>query len=117
VSALNRVLGRTAPPTADPEPATDPELLATRDRLVERYAVLQSHLGGLFYEMAIRDAVRMDVLTAKAAELQRVDAELGQVERLLRSQETGIAGTCPSCGAAQARAAAFCWQCGTVVTA
>ena len=38
---------------------------------------MQSELGGLFYEMAIRDHVRMDVLIDKAAALQRVDAELG----------------------------------------
>ena len=37
---------------------------------------MQADLGGAFYEMAIRDHVRMDVLTRKAAELQRVDAEL-----------------------------------------
>ena len=43
-------------------PAADPELLAQRDRLVERFAIMQCELGGLFYEMAIRDHVRMDVL-------------------------------------------------------
>ena len=44
---------------------------------------MQADLGGAFYEMAIRDHVRMDVLTRKAAELQRVDAELLAVERVL----------------------------------
>ena len=42
---------------------------------------MQADLGGAFYEMAIRDHVRLDVLTRKAAELQRVDAELLAVER------------------------------------
>ena len=72
---------------------------------------MQSELGGLFYEMAIRDHVRMDVLIAKAAELQRVDAELGQVEHLLRGDGGAIGGHCPQCATAYARGAAFCSQC------
>jgi hypothetical protein len=54
-----------------------------RDRLLEKFTIMQTDLGGAFYEMAIRDHVRMDVLTRKAAELQRVDAELLAVERML----------------------------------
>jgi hypothetical protein len=61
----------------------DPGLEAQRDRLIERFALMQSELGGLFYEMAIRDHVRLDVLVAKAAALQAVDTELAQVEALL----------------------------------
>jgi len=38
--------------------------VAERDRLTERFALMQSELGGLFYEMAIRDHVQMDVLIA-----------------------------------------------------
>ena len=100
-----------------PAPATavasepDRELLALRDRITERFAVMQSELGGLFYEMAIRDHVRMDVLLPKAAALQRLDAELGQVERLLQEPGAAIGGTCPSCEAIYARGAAFCSQC------
>jgi hypothetical protein len=63
--------------------APDPQLVFERERLTERFALMQSELGGLFYEMAIRDHVRLDVLVRKAADLQRVDAELAQVERLL----------------------------------
>jgi hypothetical protein len=75
---------------------------------------MQSELGGLFYEMAIRDHVRMDVLIAKAAELQRVDAELSQVEHLLRGGGGGtIGGQCPQCATPHARGAAFCSQCAT----
>ncbi|MBV8431810.1 MAG: hypothetical protein JO244_11635 [Solirubrobacterales bacterium] len=104
---------RAATTTAGTQAATgpDPELLALRDRLTERFAVLQSELGGLFYEMAIRDHVRMDVLLPKAAALQRLDGELGQVEQLLREPGAAIGGTCPSCGATHARGAAFCSQC------
>jgi len=61
------------------------DLLARRERLTERFALLQADLGGVFYEMAIRDHVVMDVLTRKAAELQRVDADLQQVEHELRA--------------------------------
>ncbi len=96
---------------------TDPELLAQRDRLVERFAIMQSELGGLFYEMAIRDHVRMDVLIPKAAELQRVDAELGQLERIIESGSASAGGQCPSCQAVHARGAAFCAQCAHPLTA
>ena len=88
------------------------ELLAERDRLTERFALQQSELGGLFYEMAIRDHVQMDVLIAKAAALQRLDAELAQLE-LLREGSGSIGGHCPNCGATFARGAAFCSHCAT----
>ena len=103
-----------APP--DSTPAVDPELLTQRDRLVERFAVMQSELGGLFYEMAIRDHIRMDVLMPRAAELQRVDAELGQLQRLIDTGATSVGGSCPSCGAVYARGAAFCAQCAHPLT-
>ena len=49
--------------------------------------------------MAIRDHIRVDVLVRRAAALQEVDAELGEVERILRIEQTGAAGSCGSCGA------------------
>ncbi len=64
------------------------DLIAQRDRLLEKFTIMQTDLGGAFYEMAIRDHVRMDVLTRKAAELQRVDAELLAVERMLEMFKT-----------------------------
>jgi hypothetical protein len=67
----------------DDAAAARQELIVRRSRLVERFAALQLDLGGVYYEMAIRDHVRDDVLTRKAAELQRVDAELRQVDELL----------------------------------
>lgn len=72
---------------------------------------MQSELGGLFYEMAIRDHVKMDVLIDKAAALQRVDLELAQVEHLLGAGHQSTGGQCPSCGAPHARGAAYCSQC------
>jgi zinc-ribbon domain len=89
------------------------ELIAQRDRLLEKFTVMQADLGGAFYEMAIRDHVRLDVLTRKAAELQRVDAELLAVERTLELERSDAAGLCPSCGAPYGPAVHFCAQCGT----
>jgi hypothetical protein len=89
------------------------ELIAQRDRLLEKFTVMQADLGGAFYEMAIRDHVRLDVLTRKAAELQRVDAELLAVERLLELERADAAGLCPGCGAPFGPAVRFCAQCGT----
>ena len=92
------------------------ELLTQRERLTERFALMQSELGGLFYEMAIRDHVRMDVLIDKAAALQRVDVELAQVEHLLDAGHVSTGGQCPNCGAPHARGAAYCSQCAAVLT-
>jgi hypothetical protein len=73
-------------------PQPTPELDAQRERLTERFALMQSELGGLFYEMAIRDHVQMDVLIERAAALQRVDAELAEVERMLRDRRGALGG-------------------------
>jgi hypothetical protein len=110
----------TAPPPAAPmAPMPSPsegewvvDLERRRDQLTARLAELQWDLGGLVYEMAIRDRVRVDVLIKKAAALQDVDAELGEVERILRMEKTGVAGTCKSCDAPHSGGAVFCWQCG-----
>jgi hypothetical protein len=108
-------------PAPAPKPAAAPiveekdentDLLAQRDRLLEKFTIMQADLGGAFYEMAIRDHVRMDVLTRKAAELQRVDAELLAVERVLELERADAAGLCPSCGSPYGHAVRFCAQCG-----
>jgi hypothetical protein len=93
-------------------PVDQPELLRQREELSRKFAELQWDLGGMAYEMAARDHYRLDVLNKQAAKLQEVDSELGQIERLLKLGEAGAAGSCPSCGALQARGAVFCWQCG-----
>jgi hypothetical protein len=92
------------------EPGVD--LIKRREELMARYAELQCDLGGLVYEMAIRDHIRVDVLVRRAAILQDVDAELGEIERILRLEETGTAGSCASCGAPHSSGAVYCWQCG-----
>ena len=90
----------------------DPELVARRDRLIERFAVMQSDLGGLYYEMAIRNHVVLEVLNERAGRLQQIDAELAHVDALIASGAGAGAGICGSCQAPYARGAAFCWQCG-----
>lgn len=96
-------------------PPTDTALVnlqRRRDQLKARVAELQWDLGGLVYEMAVRDRIRVDVIVRRAAELQNADAELNEVERIVRLEETSTAGECRSCGAPHSTGAAYCWQCG-----
>jgi hypothetical protein len=88
------------------------ELRQRRRVLAERVAELTWDLGGLTYEMAVRDHYRLDVLARRAAELQEADAELGEVQRMLGSADAGVHGQCRSCGAVHSRGAAYCWHCG-----
>jgi hypothetical protein len=91
------------------------ELRRRRDALAAQVTELHWDLGGLAYEMAIRDHFRLDVLVRRAALLQERDAELAELERMLRLEESASAGSCPGCGAPHSRGAAFCWQCGTTL--
>jgi hypothetical protein len=111
VKLLRRPAVNGHAPTAQAAESPSAELVAQRERLTERFALMQSELGGLFYEMAIRDHVQMDVLVDKAAALQRVDAELAQVEHMLNEGHPAMGGHCPNCGVPHARGAAFCSQC------
>jgi hypothetical protein len=88
------------------------DLQRRRDQLVARVAELQWDLGGLVYEMTVRNSIRVEVLVKRAVELQDADAELNEVERIVRMEETGTAGSCKSCGAPHSSGATFCWQCG-----
>src|SRR5919201_2728433 len=88
------------------------DLRRRRDQLAARVAELQFDLGGLAYEMAIRDRIRVDVLVRRAAVLQQADSELAEVERIWRLEENSTAGACASCGAPHSTGAAYCWQCG-----
>jgi hypothetical protein len=102
-----------AAPAATDGGASD--LRSRRDALSEQVTELHWDLGGLVYEMAIRDHFRLDVLVRRAAVLQERDAELAEVERLLRLEEGAVAGACPSCGAPHSRGALYCWQCGATL--
>ncbi|MEV4418373.1 hypothetical protein AB0L40_00175 [Patulibacter sp. NPDC049589] len=82
-----------------------------RRRLADQVAESTWDLGGLVYEMAVRDHFRVDVLVERAAALQRLDARLSEVERLA-ADHAGIAGSCRFCGAPHGRSAEFCWSCG-----
>jgi hypothetical protein len=115
---------RSAPPrpvSSKPAPPTRPgedgrsELRRRRDALAEQVAELHWDLGGLTYEMAIRDHFRLDVLVRRAAILQERDAELAELERLLALEQSASAGACTNCGAPHSRGAAFCWQCGAAL--
>jgi hypothetical protein len=113
VSVIDRMFPAKPAAPARGAPVVPGELMERRTALAEELATLQWDLGGLAYEMAVRDHFRLDVLVRVAARLQEVDAELGEVERLLRLEESGAAGSCPGCGALHGRGATFCWQCGT----
>ncbi len=99
-------------PTPAPGSA-DPELLRRREEAARELAELQWDLGGITYEMAIRDHFRMDVVVRQAARLQAVDAELAAIDRMLRMEDAAAAGGCQACGALYARGAVYCWQCGS----
>jgi hypothetical protein len=105
--------GTDAPAAVDPDRTVD--LRRRRDQLSARMAELQWDLGGLVYEMAIRDSIRTDVIVQRAAALQDVDAELGEVERIMRMEETGAAGECQTCSAPHSSGAVYCWQCGSTL--
>jgi hypothetical protein len=91
------------------------ELRRRRDALAAEVTELHWDLGGLAYEMAIRDHFRLDVLVRRAAVLQERDAELAELERLLRLEDSATAGSCPACAAPHSRGALFCWQCGATL--
>ena len=101
----------TAPTPNEAERLID--LTRRRDQLNARVAELQWDLGGIVYEMAIRDRIRIDVLVKRSAQLQELDAELAEVERILRTEQTGASGACGTCGAPHSSGAVYCWQCGT----
>ncbi|HVD40471.1 MAG TPA: hypothetical protein VNC16_05655 [Solirubrobacterales bacterium] len=88
------------------------DLKRRREQLAARVAELQWDLGGLVYEMAVRNSIDVELIVKQAVPLQDADAELSEVERILRLDETGTAGSCGGCGAPHSSGATFCWQCG-----
>jgi len=98
----------TGPSAAGQPVAAHSELGRRRDALAAQVIELHWDLGGLAYEMAIRDHFRLDVLV-------RRDAELAELERLLALEERAIAGGCADCGAPHSRGAVYCWQCGATL--
>lgn len=104
--------GQKAAPGAPPPQELTVDLERRRDQLVARVAELQWDLGGLVYEMAVRNRIDVEVLVKRAVALQDADAELSEVERIVRMEQTGTAGSCAACGAPHSTGATFCWQCG-----
>lgn len=88
------------------------DLERRREQLVAKVAELQWDLGGLVYEMVVRNSLDPEVIVKRAVPLQDADAELSEVERILRTEQTGTAGVCGGCGAPHSSGATFCWQCG-----
>lgn len=76
------------------------ELVAERERLTERFVLMQTELGGLFYEMAIRDHLELELLLVRAAELQRLESELREIDQRLGRH--GVAGPAGVVGPAAA---------------
>ncbi len=113
--AVHRAADPGSAPAAASGAGARTDLERRRDALAEQVTELHWDLGGLAYEMAIRDHFRLDVLVRRAALLQERDAELAEVERLLRMEQDGVAGNCPSCAAPHSRGALYCWQCGTTL--
>jgi zinc-ribbon domain len=111
---------QTAPNNGGPPPALNSaygeefivDLKRRREQLVAKVAELQWDLGGLVYEMVVRNSIDIEVIVKRAVPLQDADAELAEVERILRMEESGTAGLCSSCGAPHSSGATFCWQCG-----
>jgi hypothetical protein len=99
-------------PTAVAVEAPAVDLQRRRDELEAKVAELQWDLGGIVYEMAIRNSMRVDVLVQRAAGLQDLEAQLAEVERILRHELAGTAGACENCDAPHSANASFCWQCG-----
>jgi hypothetical protein len=105
----------TDPGTGSSTPPTESQIVdleRRREQLKARVAELQWDLGGLVYEMAIRDRIRVDVLVKRAALLQDADSELAEIDRILRLEHSATAGICASCGAPHSTGASYCWQCG-----
>ena len=114
-SAVNQPAVSPAPPGASGAGPTESQVVdleRRRDTLKARVAEMQWDLGGLVYEMAIRDRIRVDVLVKRSALLQDADSELAEIERILRLEHDATAGMCGSCGAPHSTGASYCWQCG-----
>lgn len=111
-SAPNQSSASPGGPAASPTESQVVDLERRRDVLKARVAEMQWDLGGLVYEMAIRDRIHLDVLVKRAALLQDADSELSEIERILKLEHSGTAGACPSCGAPHSTGASYCWQCG-----
>ena len=114
LNVLQRARRRPAPSAAAPTAVSGEtvDLQRRRDQLQARVAELQWDLGGMVYEMAVRDRIRVDVIVKHAAQLQDADSELSEIERIIALEQFGTAGTCTNCHAPHSSGAAFCWQCG-----
>jgi hypothetical protein len=114
-SATSAPAGAAQPAAAVQPESPTVDLERRRDQLSAKVAELQWDLGGLVYEMAVRDRIRVDIIVKHAAQLQEADSELQEVERIITAEKTHTAGACSSCGAPHSSGAGFCWQCGAQI--
>lgn len=118
LAAAARTFGRAKHAAPPPPGQLGREALrARREALAAEFARRQYDLGGLLYEMAARDHIRLDVLLRKAAELQQLDWELAAVEWSSKLGEQAAAGACPGCGRLFPEGAVFCPGCGRPLAA
>ena len=114
-SIKQRLPGRSSPQDGD-QATVDAALIAKRDRLVEKFTAHQLDLGGVLYEMAIRDSVVMPVLLERAAAMQVVESDLkaaqAEVDMAQEALAAGRARTCTACGATSSDGGKFCSSCG-----
>lgn len=96
-------------------PDSGMDLERRRDQLSAQLAELQWDLGGLVYEMATRDRVKIDVIAKYAAAMQDVDAQLSEIERIILLEKTAVADLCPNCKSPHSGAASYCWHCGAEI--
>ena len=108
------VVSPAPPPAAAATAGSDLDRTSQRQRLAAEFEATQYDLGGLVYEMAVRDHFRLDVLSQRAAKLQAVDAELARAEG--RPVPPALASSCPSCSTPLVAGAAFCPGCGRALT-
>ena len=84
---LPQATGSALPPLAAGQIAARSDLQRRRDALAEQVTELHWDLGGLTYEMAIRDHFRLDVLVRRAAILQERDAAVEVVFSIRQSDD------------------------------
>jgi hypothetical protein len=128
-SAADRTSATGAPAGQD---GGQPQRASARDRgqmrrrirqLRRRRDALLLELGGLVMEMHRQGRGDQQLVSSRAEEVSRVDAEARELVRALDGGDrldelvsAGILGTCESCAALLSADARYCSQCGTAVT-
>lgn len=114
--AIKQRLPGRGPAKPGDQATVDSALTAKRDRLVEKFTAHQLDLGGVLYEMAIRDSVVMPVLLERAAAMQAVESDLKAAQAAVDTAQAALAAasgrTCAACSAVSTDGGKFCSSCG-----